>query len=373
MTLTAPLPADWEGKWHRVTGVYDGKLLRIYVDGRTVGEKPFTGQARRNTFPVMIGNNAEHLERRVAGIIREARIYNRAITAAEVASPENRSNKGLVLSLDFTQAKETPSTAQPETFWAFGGDYGPPGTPSDQNFCCNGLVSPDRKPHPGLLEVKHIYQYVHSRPVDLSQRTIEIKNWYDFINLKDIANVHWRLTGDGQELQTGELEPLDLAPAATHRVTLPIQPFTPAAGRRVLRGVAIPAQARHGVGQAGTRIGMGPVQAARFGRGRRTETSRGRTRMETVRNADSGDGKGLCGDLRQESGHAHSLKYFGTELVAAAAPDFWRAPTDNDRGRNMAGSQGIWRSRPHGRPRETVAAEELSGSIAVKVVMELPK
>lgn len=41
-----------------------------------------------------------------------------------------------------------------ELFWAYGGDYGPPGTPSDYNFCCNGLVAPDRTPHPALNEVK---------------------------------------------------------------------------------------------------------------------------------------------------------------------------------------------------------------------------
>ena len=37
-----------------------------------------------------------------------------------------------------------------KTFWAYGGDFGPAGTPSDDNFCCNGLVTPDRQPHPGL-------------------------------------------------------------------------------------------------------------------------------------------------------------------------------------------------------------------------------
>ena len=48
-----------------------------------------------------------------------------------------------------------------KTFWAYGGDFGPLDVPSDDNFCCNGLVSPDRVPHPGLLQVKHIYQYIH--------------------------------------------------------------------------------------------------------------------------------------------------------------------------------------------------------------------
>ena len=43
-------------------------------------------------------------------------------------------------------------------FWAFGGDFGPKDVPSDGNFCANGLVFPDRLPHPGLSEVKKVYQ-----------------------------------------------------------------------------------------------------------------------------------------------------------------------------------------------------------------------
>ena len=41
--------------------------------------------------------------------------------------------------------------------WTYGGDYGV-NPPSDGNFCCNGIVNPDRNPHPGFFEVKHIYQ-----------------------------------------------------------------------------------------------------------------------------------------------------------------------------------------------------------------------
>ena len=149
------------------------------------------------------------------------------------------------------RTKRKPVKGEP-TFWAFGGDFGPPGTPSDENFVCNGLVTPDRQPHPGLLEVKHIYQYVHCKPADLSARfagttrpafpfgdkvvrwtlprVVEVKNWFDFTNLKDIAVVSWRLTGDGKELQQGELPAPDLAPRATAQLAIPVKAFTPEPG-----------------------------------------------------------------------------------------------------------------------------------------------
>ena len=43
-------------------------------------------------------------------------------------------------------------------YWSFGGDYGPEDVPSDANFCINGLLFPDRTPHPMLEEVIQLYQ-----------------------------------------------------------------------------------------------------------------------------------------------------------------------------------------------------------------------
>ena len=45
------------------------------------------------------------------------------------------------------------------TYWAYGGDYGT-NAPSDGNFLCNGIVAPDRTPHPAMTEVKYAHQNV---------------------------------------------------------------------------------------------------------------------------------------------------------------------------------------------------------------------
>ena len=70
-----------------------------------------------------------------------------------------------------------------EEYYAYGGDYGEVGSPSDGNFCCNGLVGPDRMPHPALNEVKKVYQYVGFTPADLAKGLVTITNKYDFTNL----------------------------------------------------------------------------------------------------------------------------------------------------------------------------------------------
>ncbi len=117
-----------------------------------------------------------------------------------------------------------------KTFWAYGGDFGPAGTPSDDNFCCNGLVTPDREPHPGLHQVKHVYQYIHCKPGDLANRAIEVKNWYDFTNLKDFAAGQWRLKADGKVIQRGRLPVLDLPAGASTTLAIPTKTFIPQPG-----------------------------------------------------------------------------------------------------------------------------------------------
>jgi hypothetical protein len=121
-------------------------------------------------------------------------------------------------------------TPEGQEYWAYGGDFGPAGTASDDNFCCNGLVTPDRQPHPGLFFVKHVYQYIHCRPVDLAARMIEVKNYYDFTNLKEVAAGQWRLKADGKILQSGKIPDLDLAPHAARQLTIPVRAFQPEPG-----------------------------------------------------------------------------------------------------------------------------------------------
>ena len=74
--------------------------------------------------------------------------------------------------------------ARGREFYAYGGDFGE-NMPSDGNFCINGLVDPDRKPHPQLAEVRKVYQPVKIEAVDLDSLKFRIINRFDFSNLED--------------------------------------------------------------------------------------------------------------------------------------------------------------------------------------------
>jgi beta-galactosidase len=289
-----------------------------------------------------------------------------------------------------------PRRGEP-VFWAFGGDYGPPGTPSDQNFMCNGLVTPDRRPHPGLLEVKHIYQFIHSKPVDLSARlatttgpafpigdkvvrstlprVVEVKNWFDFTNLKDIAVVKWRVTGDGKELQHGELPAPDLPPHATAKLDIPMETFTPEPGVEYFLELSFRLTrdepwARRGHEIAWDQFKLPDAAPAP------TFQAANRPALRVSQDAAEATvtGQSFTATFDKRLGTLGSLTFKGTELVQSPLrPDFWRAPTDNDRGRDMAKSQGIWRTAHEGPELRSFQAEEQACCVIVKATHRLPK
>lgn len=69
-------------------------------------------------------------------------------------------------------------------YYTYGGDYGV-NAPSDGNFLCNGLINPDRNPHPAMAEVKYVYQDVNVTATDLASGKFSIFNRFYFKNLKD--------------------------------------------------------------------------------------------------------------------------------------------------------------------------------------------
>lgn len=111
-------------------------------------------------------------------------------------------------------------------YWSYGGDYGPANVPSDNSFLCNGLVQPNREPHPALAEVKKVYQNIKCTLGDPSTLTINIKNWFDFTNLNQYT-LTWKVTNpEGQTLQSGT-RTIDCAPYQT--VSVSLGQFTPTA------------------------------------------------------------------------------------------------------------------------------------------------
>src|SRR5258708_3418495 len=104
-----------------------------------------------------------------------------------------------------------------ESYWAYGGDFGD--VPNDVNFCTDGIVWPDRTPHPGLYEFKKLAQPFRVQAIDLKHGQIRVVNKHDFINL-DWLYGEWELTVDGVAVASGKLPPLRIAPGESLEVTI---------------------------------------------------------------------------------------------------------------------------------------------------------
>jgi beta-galactosidase len=108
-------------------------------------------------------------------------------------------------------------TAEGKSYWAYGGDFGD--QPNDLNFVCDGLVWPDRTPHPGMWEAKKVQQPVGLKAKNLKQGLLSITNKHDFISLEGYIGA-WDLLVEGKVVARGAVPKLKLGPKASAVVRL---------------------------------------------------------------------------------------------------------------------------------------------------------
>lgn len=379
ITAAASLPKEWYGQWHRLTGVFDGREVRVYIDGKKGEAKAFDGKIATNRFPLGIGIDPEHPTRFSNALIHDVRIYGRTLNEKEISNPDKQEKEALVLHADIRDSKPAGSWTGPGAergfFWAYGGCFGPPGTPSDDNFCCNGLVSPDRAPHPGLYQVKKCYQYVHAKPVDPAQGTIEIKNWHDFTHLEDLLICVWRIMADDRVIQEGRLDDLKLAPRESKVIQVPFKAISPEPGVEYFLDLSFRLKqdtpwAKQGFEQAWEQFKL-PIEVP--------AKVRATAEMPPVRLERKGDQTTITAGetvwtLDMTSGLLTSWQYKGTELIGAPLrPHFWRAPIDNDRGNDMPRRLGIWRHAGREWKLKDAGVREVSAQeVEVSVAADLP-
>eukprot|EP01018_Ginkgo_biloba_P038776 Gb_02042 [translate_table: standard] len=109
--------------------------------------------------------------------------------------------------------------ADSKKHWAYGGDFGD--SPNDLNFCLNGLTWPDRTPHPGLFEIKSVYQPIK---ISLGENTIEIKNNH-FFDTTENLDFSWSLSGDGEVLGSGLVDLPVIEPQNQHTIMMESSPW----------------------------------------------------------------------------------------------------------------------------------------------------
>lgn len=239
-------------------------------------------------------------------------------------------------------------------YWAYGGDFGE-NAPSDGNFLINGIVNPDRDPHPAMAEVKYVHQNIaFSTPANalssgettstLKSFPVNITNRFYFTDLSPYR-IKYTVTANGKKISEKELS-LKLAPQQTERVNIPLALRAAKGMEYHLNFYVYNRNAEPGI-PAGSLIAQeqfqlpNPLKALHY-------APKGGPKLKTVT-----EGNNLIATSPQvnfvfnkQNGRVTSYRFKGTEYFPEGfgiQPNFWRAPTDNDYGNGAPTRLQVWK------------------------------
>lgn len=224
-------------------------------------------------------------------------------------------------------------------YWTYGGDYGD-NAPSDNNFLCNGIVGPDRTPHPGAEEVRHVYQDVTVTSDDPASGRFNIFNRFYFTDLKGFKVVY-TVEADGRKVKRGTLR---FSTAAQEGEDFSIRmPRMRKNKTYHVRFDVVTLEARPLLPK-GSVIASDQMLIKEAGK----KAYAGRGKKPVVHDDDNA--VKVCGKnfelvFDKKLGIVSSYRVKGKEMFFGdfgLRPNFWRAPTDNDYGNGLPKRARAW-------------------------------
>ncbi len=241
-------------------------------------------------------------------------------------------------------------TVDGQEYWAYGGDYGD--TPNDYNFVCDGVVWPDRKPHPGLSEFKHLAQPIKATGYNLKTGVLEIKNQQDFISLGWIRS-EWELKVNGKAVAQGKLPVLKTAPQTIEKLKLKLPAVTLEPGEEAFLNFRFTTAEATPWAPKGFVIGWDQIAVPFKAKAAKSiPAKKGALAPLTIAKTDASlviSNALLKLSVSQASGLIESFQWKGHDLFQAGPQvQIWRGPTDNDGIKvrpNPGGNLGKWREK----------------------------
>jgi len=242
------------------------------------------------------------------------------------------------------------STASENHFFAYGGWWeNARGIHHDGNFCMNGLLASDWTPHPGLNTIKYFYRNIHVEPINVVQGEFKITNWYDFVNTNEMVTGHWEVIENGHQVLTGDIENLDIAARTSKEIQIDLSTLNPQPQKEYFITFRFQLKKNTFFASKGFELAWDQFKLP--------VSEQSVTPMLNNKAAPQWreDGRKLYvwGDdfsiiFDKLNGRLEKY-YLGDDLIIAHGPqpDFWRVPTDNDRGAVKSGNRdlpqlGIW-------------------------------
>ena len=237
--------------------------------------------------------------------------------------------------------------------YGYGGDFNKYDA-SDNNFNDNGLISPDRRPNPHAHEVGYFYQSIWTTPGDLSKGEIKVYNENFFRDLSAYY-MEWQLLANGEVMQTGVVQDLNVAPqqTATLKLNLNTEKICPC--KELLLNVTYKLKAAETLMPAGSTVAYDQLTSrpytAKALELKNQKASNLDIVVPVIKDNDHNylivEGENFIIEFNKHNGYLSRYEADGMQLLnpgAQLTPNFWRAPTDNDYGAGLQHRYAVWKN-----------------------------
>ena len=308
------VPQDWEDNWNHLVGIYDGKEMKLYANGKLMGTHSYTGKIMNSPFPVNIGRDSENHDSETKGmlgnaVIDRARIYNHAIPIDELAGKKAEET---VLSMDFERVEEDGY------FYMTGLD--------GRTY---GLVWADRSVQPEMWQVKKSAQPVEVKAIDLYQGKLKVTNWFNFTNLNELE-LRYSI-GEANGTLDKSLQ-IDLAPHQSKIIEIPMDGIDLSKDQDLWLNISFLSKEATKSIEKGHEFAWEQFQIKKQQEKIQPELAIYRTlNLEESTDAITVKGDQFEYAISKANGQLIQMKYQGVELLSNG-PRFnvWRAPIAND-------------------------------------------
>jgi beta-galactosidase len=236
-----------------------------------------------------------------------------------------------------------------KTYYAYAGDFNNYDDKADQNFNDNGLISPDRVFNPHAYEVQYFYQNIWTSLLDRSKAEVEVYNEYLFRDLS-AYRMTWSLISNGETVQTGTVDDLNVAPQQRVNINLPVDFSKLKVGKESFLNIAYEVKEKDGILEAGTVVARQqlPLDAYQWddnavvveaSKIKNLKVDKKDKVYLTLANDD------VKVSFNKQTGFLCNYQVGGVSYLVNGTelkPNFWRAGTDNDYGAGMQNKFRVW-------------------------------
>ena len=237
--------------------------------------------------------------------------------------------------------------------YGYGGDFNKYDA-SDNNFNDNGLISPDRRPNPHAHEVGYFYQSIWTTPGDLSKGEIKVYNENFFRDLSAYY-MEWQLLANGEVMQTGVVQDLNVAPQQTATLKLNLNTEKICPWKELLLNVTYKLKAAETLMPAGSTVAYDQLTirpyTAKALELKNQKASNLDIVVPVIKDNDHNylivEGENFIIEFNKHNGYLSRYEADGMQLLnpgAQLTPNFWRAPTDNDYGAGLQHRYAVWKN-----------------------------